>query len=74
MGATLDLLREMLPGKAMLTAEDVAKVLGRDSNRAGREAVAAGLRRGDLLPGSAEGHGALAGADYGYCRLDRRLG
>ncbi len=51
MGATLDLLREMFPGKAMLTAEDVARVLGRESNRAGREAVAAGLRRGDLLPG-----------------------
>lgn len=51
MGATLDLLPEMFPGKAMLTAEDVAKVLGRESNRAGREAVAAGLRRGDLLPG-----------------------
>ncbi|MCQ4163855.1 hypothetical protein [Tahibacter harae] len=51
MGATLDLLREMFPGKAMLTADDVAKVLGRDGNRAGREAVTAGLRRGDLLPG-----------------------
>ncbi|HET6407281.1 MAG TPA: hypothetical protein VFG14_05325 [Chthoniobacteraceae bacterium] len=35
----------------MLTADEVAKVLGRDSNRADREAVAAGLRRGDLLPG-----------------------
>jgi hypothetical protein len=35
MGATPDLLREIFPGKAMLTAADIAKVLGRDSNRAG---------------------------------------
>lgn len=51
MGATLGLLRDLFPGRAMLTAEDVAKVLGWDSNRAGRESVAAGIRRGDLLPG-----------------------
>jgi hypothetical protein len=48
---TLDLLRSMFPGKLMLTVEDVARVLGLPNGRAGREAVSAALRNGDVLPG-----------------------
>ena len=50
MSETLDLLRSMFPGKLMLNVEDVARVLGLREDRAGREAVAAALRNGTLLP------------------------
>jgi len=40
-----------VPGQSDTDADEVAKVLWRDSSRAGRKAVAVGLRRGDLLPG-----------------------
>lgn len=51
MSETFDLLRSMFPGKLMLTVEEVARVLGLPNGRAGREAVSAALRQGDLMPG-----------------------
>lgn len=51
MSETLDMLRSLFPGKVMLTVEDVAQVMGLEKGRAGREAISAALRRGDVLPG-----------------------
>lgn len=45
------MLQAMFPGRVMLNVEDVAQVLGLEKGRAGREAISAALRRGDVLPG-----------------------
>jgi hypothetical protein len=57
----------MFPGKLMLTVEDVARVLGLPDGRAGREAVSAALRNGDVLPGLRKSHRALARSN-GFAR------
>lgn len=52
MTTTLDTLRAAFPPpRAMLTVEEVAEVIYGRSDLGGREAVTAGLRRGDIIPG-----------------------
>lgn len=51
MTATLDILRQRFPGRVMLDLGDVAGILLGRGDRAAREAVRAGIDRGDVLPG-----------------------
>lgn len=51
MKGTLDVLRQRFPGRVMLDLGDVAGVLLGRGDRAAREAVRAGIDRGDILPG-----------------------
>ena len=52
MSPNLDALRAAFPPpRAMLTVEEVARVIYGRGDLGGREAVTAGLRRGDIIPG-----------------------